>query len=594
MTICTSILKKGSSRPGEECGRHNCGIHNKKGRPCLPSFALIVATIVLSQNPLQHLLQVQLPQIIYNNQIIAATEITQQFKNKKFVNLTAQCQSGKTGVARQTIANFSQLKNGKVIPIVIVPMNDNDPKNQARFEFFGLVNENHILCISQMKDPKSLKRIIDTNREANPGFSFLIIIDESHLGSTINRETATTCLLKTLQTAGISPNGLNCPDDCSVLSISATPNAEIAGLIQANVSSQKARVILQPGEGYYGIRDMFELKRVHESFDLKTIEGRGQLSQLIANNYQNTKKYILIRAKDCERSDDLKAVLHAHNPQAKVHQYDSRDENCEFSLDSLHHEPDQLTIVIIVNRCRASMQLDTQHIAMVHDNGSAETDTTTQGLAGRMCGYGKMHHGVQIYCNVDALNNQRNWIESGYESDCIPKVSKIVGGVSSSPKASDSWEKSIPKCNSVSQLKKVALQTELDNWHNDKLNVTFYQKPAVQNFINDVIPQAIGAKPLKGNGIMVLKSDNSSFTKFWAAKDANIANNIPHHGCALSDINRNNFLNCYGYFIYVNMIANHPQYGQYRIYYTKSHADGLPHASSRPSPKNIQHEIHNL
>jgi hypothetical protein len=595
MAICKNIIKSGV-RKGQPCGITKCGRHHKKEKLINPATPLDLKNEPVPNHPNKVAIVKKLPgHMDLTNQVKVAQEAIALFRDQRhFVIMTAQTQSGKTGAAKQVITLFSEGFGHNFIPILLIPVNDNGILNQAYREFDGLIDHDYILSIPQMLEKTRIANIM----AKSPDYKILIIIDESHMGATIT-ENGTTCLLEILANAQINPNGTYAPEKCYILSVSATPNAEIAGLIGLNSSNgekKKDRVILRPGAGYYGIADMFNLDRVHPAFDLKTEEQKVKLSQLIATKYSGIHKYILIRVKSIADSDIFSRILQEHLENPRIIQYDQKHEGKDKLKEYLDTSPERLTIILLIHRCRASMQLNTQHIAMVHENPDAEIDVTTQGLPGRMCGYGKAEHGVDIYCNQQALKTQLNWINSDFSTFSVPTCKNVDGGVGTLEYSTDHWEPCLPTHGQLDPLLLQQLEKELSPTGISKLTTAFYnKKPVIQNIKATILTPNHGQQPIKGNGMMIIKSNTStSLNKFWVSKTSHITHNEAHYGFETSSLKGDipQFLNKRGYFIYINMSQGHQDYGHYRIYSTQSHLSGLRQKRSLPATNSINHLKH--
>jgi hypothetical protein len=359
-------------------------------------------------------------------QITAGQDVLQVFQSgRHYCILAAQCQSGKTGVSKNAIANIQKV-NQNILPIVIIPISSNEILEQTKREFQELVDVSNILSLPQLHDVDCLKR----RMEKNPGRDYLIVIDESHLNSLVVPGEA-SCLFNALKSVDICTDGSFIPANCYILSISATPTAELAGLLQLRgavempAESGKDVVYFKPGENYYGIADMFSTERVFPAVPLKEEGDRQAFAEMIAMRYSTRQKYGIVRLRSHVECLSLANYLARHNIPALI--YNSYNAASTDISTVLKRAPDQLIMVLLVQRLRASIQLDTQHVCMVHENITAMVDTTVQGLPGRMCGYGKRAHAVDVFCNVDGLKAQLKWINSGFAPECIPHCRTVVG-----------------------------------------------------------------------------------------------------------------------------------------------------------------------
>lgn len=582
---CIATIKSGSNK-GKRCNAKRkeglyCGRHYNYPRPIptpSPRHGEIIQkkTIVkrkvednIVTNEWKEKIEKEGVYHSYINQEKAAIEALELYTNGfKYVCLVAQCQSGKTGAAKTIIHEFynDSTNYPNFTPILLIPISDNDILNQARREFNELIDPNNILSLPQMKDNNYIKNLINDHRYVN--HKFLVIVDESHMGSTFkNLNNPTTLLFDILKNANIFPNGKRIHPRCFYLSISATPNAEFAGLLQREINNIKKPIILEPGDGYYGIKDMFENNKIFQSYDLNNYSEKNNLVDLIKNKYISIKKYIIIRVKDTNEAkifgDQIKLLL---KDTVKIIRYNSKETNKkkkDKKLNEILNEPPLLlTVILLVNRCRASIQLDSQNICMVHEKFDADVSITTQGLPGRMCGYHKKNHQVDIFCNVSALQIQLNWIETNFDIMSIPQDKNISGGVSNKNiNKNRSWKPHYPflgklNTNFTNQLKNLILDFGKNNIN--------YDHPLISQIKSELLKKhIIQVGPIKGNACTIIKNDSAESTKkkFWKDKEKNINNMIPHLGFTTADIKSN--INV-GYYIYINMTNEY--LGQYRIY----------------------------
>ena len=332
--------------------------------------------------------------------------------------LVAQCQSGKTGAARHVIQNFCNAHLDAVV-FLLIPISSNEILSQARREFAREVQPDNILSLPQMLQTDCLR----IRLARYPGRQCLIVVDESHMNALVDQSA--NCLYNTLRNAGIHPNGLVIPDNCWLLSISATPNAELSGLLQESAVGKKAVVYLEPGVGYYGLKDMVDLGRIHPALKLTTPEGQTAFLALLQTQYAHRLKYAIVRMNSHACCEEFARRLVAAGLQAMI--FDSFVQRTRQIAAQVDIAPMAFTVLLIVHRLRASIQLNTQHICLVHENNIKNVDTTTQGLPGRMCGYGKRDDAVDVYCNPEAVHQQVAWQEDRFGVKTIPPCRSITG-----------------------------------------------------------------------------------------------------------------------------------------------------------------------
>ncbi len=582
--VCTQIIKSGPNQ-GHICGRSNCSYHKAKvaKKPVVSCVAPIMKKIIKPDGMID--LVIKLPNAGNTEADKAAHDIIQIFKTGiRFIVLVAETQSGKTGACKMTIVQFCK-EYDIVIPFVIIPVNDNEILNQARREFDKIVDATHILSIPQLKNANHIRQLMEHDRITCPNAKFLIIIDESHMGATIDNNSGTTCLLNNLRNINIRPNGLSAPDNCNILTVSATPNAEISGMIHTSINGKKQMVKLKPGKTYYGVKDMFELNRVHQSLDLSEVENQKALAELLKSKYANLRKYAIVRALNSHHSSDMMTIFHNYSiPCIPYDMYNNKGSKIQSILNRV---PEQLTVIFIIQRCRASMQIDSTNVCMIHESYNADAPTTAQALPGRMCGYNKRDHAVDIYCNVDALKVHLNWINSDFNCDAIPVCKNITGGVSETVKHCDNWTYNKPILGILDQQQINTFNSLMANNKGQKL----YGRLEIQAIVKQLLNNS-SMIPIKGNGLMILTADNAENSKFKFWHGINPHKKI--HGFEVSsidtDLKRIQFANKYGYYMYINMIAGDSDFGKYRIFYTNY----IPYRVHPSEPKecSIYHHKH--
>ena len=352
------------------------------------------------------------------NQIKAGQEVLRVYQQIHYGVLVAQCQSGKTGAAKNIMRHFRNTHLDAIV-ILLIPISSNDILGQAQREFREEVYPENILSLPQMLNTDCLKDRL----AAYPGRAFLIVVDESHMNALVIQSA--NCLFNTLRNAGIAANGTMVPDQCWLLSISATPNAELAGLVQAAAQGRKAVVYLKPGADYYGLKDMQTLGRVKEALKLGTTEEQMAMIRLLQETYGRLNKYAILRMKSHAHCEEFSRRLASVGIPALI--FDTYVKRSSQVAVQVQVKPEGFTVILIIHRLRASIQIDSRNICMVHENNIRHVDTTTQGLPGRMCGYGKRGHAVDVYCNPEAVAQQVAWLDDQFGSKSIPYCRSISG-----------------------------------------------------------------------------------------------------------------------------------------------------------------------
>lgn len=382
-----------------------------------------------SLNGKSSITSLKLPKFVYDrynlhrNQYTTAIQVLRYFESGIHdVILTAQMQSGKTGVAKYLVHFFKETyqeiideKFNKVQIYYICGMNDTDLKDQAVREFQDLLPIHHILF------SKDLQKFCDEYqgyRQAsdlldNYVLPNLIIIDESHYAGL--KDSLIDRFMNIVRT-----------EYTYVLSISATACAEIATM---NLYS-KSLVYLPPDQNYYGITDLFQRGMIFQSIklDSRSWDSYEQLVDLIANEYQEQQsfewKYNIIRLPSKFYYQDLQDKIGELDLNVTFLNYHSelienRTDISDFN-QLVQDPPSGFTIIWIYGSLRASKQLNTKHIGFVHDTAKSRPDIIAQSLMGRIFGYKKEIHDVKCYTDLESAKKIYHWIKSQYLREYIP------------------------------------------------------------------------------------------------------------------------------------------------------------------------------
>jgi len=337
---------------------------------------------------------------VHANQIRAGRAIVEYYDaGIDRVILIAQMQSGKTGTAKYV----THLLIAQGIPAreiyFICGMNDNDLLNQARREFKSLLPVENILFSKQLQTwPGGVVRCV--------------ITDESHYAS--NRHSQIDQFMQKIKTRYLS------------LSVSATPMAELAGSIGESVG----RVILEPGPGYYGIKDIFANGYLQESVDITHCPEK--LVEIIAKEchaqWDNVElKYNIIRLPNQWYTRDLEDEIRPLFPDIRFINHHMSNKGAEEDFNTyLKAPPSATTIIWIYGSLRAGKQLNTENIGFVHDTFRSGPDTIAQSLLGRIMGYQKERHGVTCYTDISAATLMLNWVKKGFDPYYIPHSSRAI------------------------------------------------------------------------------------------------------------------------------------------------------------------------
>ena len=532
---------------------------------------------------------------IYPNQAVAAQKIVRHFMaGVQAVTLNAQMQSGKTDTIKAINIQLSEQiykRHGQcMISFAIVPVIDNDILAQTRKELtpYGFPYE-YIFTIPQLKNNTDIIRdSMEKHRKQDPNCYFLIAIDESHLNTRLDSQNR-ALTYDTLKNAGIYINGSRIKKNVFLLTVSATPNAELASLSMDRIKGKKVKVTLNPGSGYYGVVKMFENNKIKQGYNLNTEVGENSLiNYLLTKNC--LKKYAIIRVpKSCKHARDFAAKLAESGIRSIT--YDSKDDSKAKLSDIINLEPDRFTVIVIVNRARASLQLNTSNICLVHENISADVDTTAQGLVGRAAGYGKEEHGVEIYCNLENAKLYRDWVKTDFSIKSIPKTSMTNGGLTpaSVKNKSSKWVQHKPICGKLNRDQQARIDRLSTSWGGRKFNSKFYGQSELTEIVTTIISSVSlddrYKVPYKNNGIMAIKSDTAE-RQFWTGKNTK----KPHHNFDV-DVPSDENSNKTGYYLYINLNGG-TEHGKWRLYYTERTSNNCSEEYIEPIVYSTYHPNH--
>jgi len=215
----------------------------------------------------------------------------------------------------------------------------------------------------------------------------LIIVDESHLDQTRGQEMSQLLAEYGLNMSGTLP--IMEEKKTYILSVDATPYSELAALYSKSESGGKSlsknHIVLQPGEGYFGLLDYKReglLKRMRREI---TLGNREYFRGIIRTHcgVSGNEKYAIIRAEGKKLATLLKIL---ESTEIQVRSFTTK--KTDISIADLSTKPDAPTVVFVCGRLRAGKVVPKEHIGFVWETSDTpNTDVLIQGLWGRMCGY---------------------------------------------------------------------------------------------------------------------------------------------------------------------------------------------------------------
>jgi hypothetical protein len=375
-------------------------------------------------------------------QIKAAREILEAFKQRRWTILTAQMQSGKTTTYYLVAAiMFMSHMVDKVIifsgnneielklqindtkkkfirhlinnPDIVNNLNTNECDNVNQL-FQDL--EYNLLILWGGTEMKKYEGHLDTDR-------VLYIWDESHYAQ--NKSMAPENFLTSV---GINASG-NEDEleelDNYILSVSATPFSEISDNKHQN--QNKAIVNLNVDEKYHGVEKMLRDNLIH-NYDYS--QWNTHLSETLRRHKLNAPKYALLRLRDSSHINIEEAIQIIRRTGWTYKTFDSSKNTQIENIQELEDEPDRHTVIIMKGKCRMGKVVPKVHIAFCMETSkNPKTDVVLQGLLGRMCGY-HPYGNVEIHLTNNVLSTEFDrYIQYIRTGEIIPrKANNILSG----------------------------------------------------------------------------------------------------------------------------------------------------------------------
>lgn len=384
--------------------------------------------------------------VISQQQIKAANEIIEAFKDRRWVILTAQMQSGKTTTYYLTAAIMLMLR---LVNKVIIFSGNNEIElkkqiNDSKNKFLKSLRRNlNILNNHNLGEYDDIEDVFDVfeenievlwgrdmeKYEYSPDETVFYIWDESHYAQ--NKGMGPE---KFLKSQGIRAHGdeYNLEEnDCYMLSVSATPFSEISDNKHQN--QNKTIINLEvDDEKYHGVKKMVQNRLIH-SYDYT--EWKTHLSKTLKRHTSSSPKYALLRLRDSLQMNAEDAVRIIRRCGWKHKIFDSSKSSQLQNIQELEDEPQENTVIVMKGKCRMGKVVPKQFIAFCMETSkNPNTDVVLQGLLGRMCGY-HSYNDIEIHLSNNVVESTEGsteferyirYIES---NDVIPrKADNIVSG----------------------------------------------------------------------------------------------------------------------------------------------------------------------
>ena len=351
-------------------------------------------------------------------QLTAATNIRSIFLKKeiRYAILMAKCQSGKTGAFQELIR--SMIASDSIQRVYILcGSTEIGLREQAIKDTKEVNNDSY--------DSGKIKVLF---RQDFKGYTMditnaLIVVDESHLDQGQNQE-----LDKFLGEHGLSMDGnptkLN-EKNAFIVSVDATPYAELAALKHKETPFNKHVEELIPGPTYFGLSQYLFNGLIKETYDISKNPGRFQM--LVASKGC---KWALVRLTYGKHASSEEAAIKAicassgfsflYYTEEKTEVAITKDEQARLGrgIPCLEDSPQRPSLVIIRNRLRAGKVVPKKHISFVWEGAKiSKTDSLVQGLPGRMDGYEFGETKPLIFVPASALKLHQDKVIKASEID---------------------------------------------------------------------------------------------------------------------------------------------------------------------------------
>jgi hypothetical protein len=383
---------------------------------------------------LKEFMTCRVPSQFYPNQKSAAEEILTNFAaDTRYVMLSAQMQSGKTGCAFYVM--FDMLISEKIDKVFIMSGSSETALREQWREKYPI----HLVNFCQERGIKDKKLVVQIGKKIQDGIvwrqdllkksdmftdKYLIIWDESHFAVTENQ-----ILHKFYEKVGLlsgiqGDTSYLKTQNAYILSITATRCAEQARFVGANdgveVDDWKM-VVMNPGEKYRGVQEMKTKGLLLPSFAI--CEKNMNALRSLFEKYSDQKKYFIIRCMQPKEEFIVRIAEMMGIPILRYNMNTKKDTNVE----TLEEEPEQFTLFLIRDMLRMGKELPKEYVAAVYEcAGMSRTNTTLQGLVGRTCGYYTEETedvDIDVYIpggpENDAVNQYIESVESGFKKGLV-------------------------------------------------------------------------------------------------------------------------------------------------------------------------------
>jgi hypothetical protein len=346
-------------------------------------------------------------QMVYPNQAEAANEIFEAFllQGKVAVTLIALPQAGKTGTFLEVAYRMCTFNDDtKAIDpeqlLIITGMSDREWRWQTSDDMLTTFQKR----VKHRGQFESVPTLLNTIHDA------LIIIDECHIAA--EKEQSMSAMLRD---AGL----LNIDElrrrRIFLLEVSATPGHTLYDTQNWGADNHSI-VILKESEKYVGFRNFIAEKRIHDSYDLTKPEEVLNLLDFIRGTFPEP-RYHIIRLAGKKSSSTATNLIRQYAQENGwiVNNHNSTERM--WDLDHhMQNSPRYHSIILIKEFWRAGKRLCDKYIGIVHEPKTQieDTNVTSQGLTGRLCGNDKRKGpgAAHAFCNTGLIHDYLAWIDA--------------------------------------------------------------------------------------------------------------------------------------------------------------------------------------
>ncbi len=346
-------------------------------------------------------------EIVYPNQTEAANEIFEAFllQNKVAVTLIALPQAGKTGTFLEVAYRMCTFNDdAKAIDpeqlLIITGMSDREWRWQTSDDMLTTFQKR----VKHRGQFESVPTLLNTIHDS------LIIIDECHIAA--EKEQSMSAMLRD---AGL----LNIEElrrrRIFLLEVSATPGHTLYDTQNWGADNHSI-VILKESPIYVGFRDFIRENRLHDSYDLTKPEEVLDLIDFIKQTFPEPRYHIIRLAgkKNALTASQLIRQFAEQNGWL-VNNHNSTERM--WDLDHIMTRPPLYhSIILIKEFWRAGKRLCDKYVGIVHEPKTVieDTNVTSQGLTGRLCGNDKRKGpgAPHCFCNTSLIHDYLAWIDA--------------------------------------------------------------------------------------------------------------------------------------------------------------------------------------